>query len=145
MPMADLQRSQSLASVAEYTRDGRQSAMTMLHLIGSKEPNIKLSNASIAANTINHQTCSNFIISDVNMSKQRRIKSNDTNRATFKRPNTMATLRDKSTILTVARASKYDKQTTKSPINRIHTRRRVKRRRRQKPLDVERRCRHPGP
>jgi hypothetical protein len=31
--------------------------MTMLHLIGSKEPNIKLSiksNASIAANTFNH-------------------------------------------------------------------------------------------
>jgi hypothetical protein len=71
------------------------------------------------------------------MSKQRRIKSNDTNRATFKRPHTMATLRDKSTMLTVARAPKYDKQTTKSPINRIHARRRVKRRRRQKPLDVE--------
>ena len=53
------------------------------------------------------------------MSKQRRIKSNDTIRATRKRPNTMATLRDKSTILTVARAPKYDKQTTKSPINRI--------------------------
>jgi hypothetical protein len=71
------------------------------------------------------------------MSKQRRIKSNDTNRATFKRPHTMATLRDKSTKLTVARAPKYDKQTAKSPINRIHARRRVKRRRRQKPLDVE--------
>jgi hypothetical protein len=39
----------------------------------------------------------------------------------------MATLRDKSTKLTVARAPKYDKQTTKSPINRIHARRRVKR------------------
>jgi hypothetical protein len=77
------------------------------------------------------------------MSKQRRIKSNDTNRATFKRPNTMATLRNKSTILTVAHAPKYDKNTAKSPSNRIHTRRRVKRRRRQKPLDVERTCRHP--
>jgi hypothetical protein len=55
MTMADMQRSQSLASVAEYTRDSRQYAMTMLHLNGSKEPNIKLSidsNASIAANTI---------------------------------------------------------------------------------------------
>jgi hypothetical protein len=87
----------------------------MLHLIGSKEPNIKLSidsNASDAANTIGNQACSNIIISDVNMSKQRRIKSNDTNRATFKRPNTMATLLDKSTTLTVARTLKYDKQTT---------------------------------
>jgi hypothetical protein len=44
----------------------------------------------------------------------------------------MATLRDKSTKLTVARAPKYDKQTAKSPINRIHTRRHDKRRRRQK-------------
>jgi hypothetical protein len=43
----------------------------------------------------------------------------------------MATLRDKSTKLTVVRASKYDKQTAKSPSNRIHKRRRVKRRRRQ--------------
>jgi hypothetical protein len=65
------------------------------------------------------------------MSKQRRIKPNDTNRATFKQPHTMATLRDKSTILTVAHALKYDKHTAKSPINRIHARRRVKRRRRQ--------------
>jgi hypothetical protein len=55
----------------------------------------------------------------------------------------MATLRDKSTILTVARALKYDEQTTESPINRIHARRLVNRRRRQKPLDVERTCRHP--
>jgi hypothetical protein len=65
------------------------------------------------------------------MSKQCRIKPNDTNRATFKRTNTMATLRDKSTMYTVARAPKYDKHTAKSPINRIHARRRVKRRRRQ--------------
>jgi hypothetical protein len=118
----------------------------MHHLIGSEEPNIKLSidsNASDAANTFGNQACSNFIASDVNMSKQRRIKSNDTNRATFHRPNTMATLRDKSTKLTVAHAPKYHKQTTKSPINRIHARRRVKRRRRQKPLDIERTCRHP--
>jgi hypothetical protein len=35
----------------------------------------------------------------------------------------MATLRDKSTILTVAHALKYDEQTTKSPRNRIHARR----------------------
>jgi hypothetical protein len=86
--------------------------MTMHHLIGSKEPNIKLSidsNARIAANTFCQRTYYNFIISDVNTSKQRRIKSNDTNRATFKRPHTMATLRDKSTILTVAHAPKYDK------------------------------------
>jgi hypothetical protein len=34
--MAGIELSQSLAIVAEYTRDGRQSAMTMLHLIGSK-------------------------------------------------------------------------------------------------------------
>jgi hypothetical protein len=65
------------------------------------------------------------------MSKQRRIKSNDTNRPTFKRPNTIATLRDKSTKLTVARAPKYDKHTAKSPSNRIHARRCAKRRRRQ--------------
>jgi hypothetical protein len=43
----------------------------------------------------------------------------------------MATLRDKSTKLTVAHAPKYDKQTAKSPSNRIHARRRAKRRRRQ--------------
>ena len=55
----------------------------------------------------------------------------------------MATLRDKSIKLTVAHALKYDKQTTKSLSNRIHARRRVNRRRRQKPLDVERTCRHP--
>jgi hypothetical protein len=131
---------------SKYTRDSRQFTMTMHRLIGSKEPNIKLSidsNTSIAANTFGNQACSNFTISDVNMCKQRRIKSNDTNRATRKRPNTMATLRDKSTILTVVRAPKYDKQTTISPINRIHARRRVNRRRRQKPLDVERTCRHP--
>jgi hypothetical protein len=52
MTMAGIELSQSLAIVAEYTRDGRQSAMTMLHLIGSKGPNIKPSNASDAANTI---------------------------------------------------------------------------------------------
>jgi hypothetical protein len=39
----------------------------------------------------------------------------------------MATLRNKSTKLTVARAPKYDKQSTKSPSNRIQARRRVKR------------------
>jgi hypothetical protein len=57
MPMADLQLSQSLTSVAEYTRDSRQSTRTMHHLIGSKESKIKLSlasNASIAANTFDH-------------------------------------------------------------------------------------------
>jgi hypothetical protein len=118
----------------------------MHHLTGSNEPNIKLSidsNASIAPNTFCQRTYYNFIISDVNMSKQRRIKSNDTGRATFKRPHTMATLRDKSTKYTVARAPKYDKHTAKSPSNRIHARRRAKRRRRQKPLDVKRRSRHP--
>jgi hypothetical protein len=86
MPMVDLQLSQSLASVAEYTRDCRQFTMTMLHLISSKEPNIKLSidsNTSIAAKTFGNQACSNFTISDVNMSKQRRIKSNDTHRASI--------------------------------------------------------------
>jgi hypothetical protein len=132
MTMADIQLSQSLTSVAEYTRDSRQSTMTMRHLISSKEPNIKLSidsNTSIAAKTFGNQACSNFTISDVNMSKQCRIKSNDTNRATFKRPHTMATLRDKSTKYTVARAPKYDKHTAKSPSNRIHARRRAKRRR----------------
>jgi hypothetical protein len=119
--------------------------MTIHHVIGSKEPNIKLSidsKTSIAAKTFGNQACSNFIISNVNMSTQCRIKSNDTNRATFKRRHTMATIRDKSTILTVARALKHAKQTTKSPSNRIHARRRVKRRRRQKPLDVERTWRH---
>jgi hypothetical protein len=57
MTMAGIELSQSLAIVAEYTRDNRQSTMTMLHFIGSAEPNIKLStrsNASIAANTIDH-------------------------------------------------------------------------------------------
>jgi hypothetical protein len=49
----------------------------MHHLIGSKEPIIHLSidsNTSIAAKTFGNQACSNFTISDVNMSKQRRIK-----------------------------------------------------------------------
>jgi hypothetical protein len=118
----------------------------MHHLIGSKEPHIKLSidsNASIAANTIDPLKVFQFHHIQCQFEQATSHQSNDTNRATFKRRHTMATLRDKSTKLTVARASKYDKQTTKSPINRIHARRRVKRRRRQKPLDVERSWRHP--
>jgi hypothetical protein len=88
----------------------------MLHLIGNKEPNIKLSidsNASIAGNTIDPLKVFQFHHIQCQLSKQRRIKSNDTNRATFKRPNTMATLRNKSTKLTVARAPKYDKKNSK--------------------------------
>jgi hypothetical protein len=53
--MADFQADNRFQTSPKYTRDSRQSAMTMLHLNGSKEPNIKLSidsNASIAANTI---------------------------------------------------------------------------------------------
>jgi hypothetical protein len=118
----------------------------MLHLNGSAEPNIKLSidsNASIAANTIDPLKVFQFHHIQCQFEQATSHQIERHNRATFKRPNTLATLPDKSTMLTVARAPKYDKQTTESPRNRIHARRRAKRRRRQKPLDVERTCRHP--